>query len=167
MKTVFVIFQVTLILLLKSGSLMAQGVHDEVGIPQARVLIATDEDLLSTWVASGDEVVRERLLLPATLKNSDADPSVTETRVAEFSRKDPPDIRETNEVEVASISKETEVEREVPRIGYVAWRKKPIGQRALELASMESDTEILDILNKEYGKERLDQWLGLSRESKH
>ena len=164
MKTVFVIFQAALILLLSFGPLLAQGVNDEGGITQTSVPIATDEDLLSTLVASGDTVVRERLLPPAVVKNSDAEPSATETRVVEFSKKEPPDIRETNhDVEVASISKETEVEREAPRIDYFAWRKKPIGQRALELARIESDIEILDILHKEYGKEQLDRWLGLSR----
>jgi hypothetical protein len=168
MKIVFVIFQVALILLLMSGPLLAQGVHDEVGLTQISVPTSTDEGLLSTLVASGDTGVRERLLPPAVLKNGDAEPSVTETLEAEFSKEESPGIGETkNEVEVSSISKETEVEREVPRIEYVAWRKKPIGQRALELASMESDKEILDVLQKEYGKEQLDRWLGLSRESKH
>ena len=168
MKIVFVTFQVALILLLSLGPLLAQGVNDEGGITQTSVPIATDEDLLSTLVASGDTVVRERLLPPAVLKNSDADRSETETRVAEFSKEESPGIGETNnEVEVSSISKETEVEREALEIGYVAWRKKPIGQRALELACMESDKEIVDILHKEYGQERLDQWLGISRESKH
>ena len=163
MKIVFVTFQVALILLLSLGPLLAQGVNDEGGITQTSVPIATDEDLLSTLVASGDTVVRERLLPPAVVKNSDAEPSATETRVVEFSKEEPPDIRETNhDVEVASISKETEVEKEAPRIDYFAWRKKPIGQRALELAGRESDEEILDILHKEYGKERLDQWLGVA-----
>ena len=50
-------------------------------------------------------------------------------------------------------------------MAYVAWRKKPIGQRALELACMESDKEILDILHKEYGKEQLDRWLGIAKET--
>ena len=168
MKIVFVIFQVALVLLLKSGPLLAQGVHDEVGIPQSKAPIATDEDLLSTLVASGEAVIREKMLMPALIKNSEAELSETKTHAAEFSEKESPDIRETNtEVEVASISEETEIKREVPVTGYVAWRKKPIGQRALELALMESDKEILDVLQKEYGKEQLDRWLGLSKESKH
>ena len=112
MKIVFVIFQVALVLLLKSGPLLAQGVHDEVGIPQSKAPIATDEDLLSTLVASGEAVIREKMLMPALIKNSEAELSETKTHAAEFSEKEPADVRETNnETEVAVISKETEMKR--------------------------------------------------------
>ncbi len=85
------------------------------------------------------------------------------------SMKNSPDIGEMTDLERegSSEGRETEIKREVPEMIYVAWRKKPIGQRALELARIESDIEILDILHKEYGKEQMDQWLGISKESKH
>jgi hypothetical protein len=176
MKIILAVLQVALILLLSAGPLLAQGDSKEARIfdsdatpkqsdPDSGYPAAGHDflDVFETFarasqaevLASGEIEIKEKLLVPASLKDSPVGVSI----------KDPPDIGEmTNqEVEASSEGRETELKREVPVTGYVAWRRKPIGQRALELARIESDIEILDILHKEYGKERLDQWLGISR----
>ena len=186
MKIILVVLQVALILLLSAGPLLAQGDSEEArtfnsvsspeqGEPDSRYLLA-ERDLLDTFEAiarssqaevlsSGETEIKEKLLLPATLKSSDEKSSDTETHAVGVSMKDPPDIGEMTNQEVGSSpeSRATEIRNEVPAMVYVAWRKKSIGQRALELARIESDIEILDILHKEYGKEQLDRWLGISR----
>ena len=132
---------------------------------QPEAHIAEDGDRNSSLLPLGETEIKEKLLPPAVLKSSDEKPSETETHVAGVSMKAPPDIGEMTdkEVEASPESEETGIKGEVPAVGYVAWRKKPIGQRALELARIESDIEILDILHKEYGKEQMDRWLGISK----
>jgi hypothetical protein len=190
MKILFVTLQAVMILLLSAGPLLAQGESEEdVVIDSNSFQKQSDPD--STYPAaghdfldifetltrasyarllpSGETEIKEKLLPPATLKDSEEKPLETETHAVGVSMKDPPDIGETinQEIEASLENRGTEISREFPVTGSVAWRKKPIGQRALELARMESDKEILEILHKEYGKEQLDQWLGLSRESKY
>ena len=163
MKILSVTLQVALILLLSAGPLLAQGDSEEPrsfdsgasakqSDPESGYLAAGHDflDILerlarvsrAEMFPSGETEIKEKLLLPAVLKSSDEKPLETETRAVGVSMKDPPDIGETTtkEVEVSPTSKETEILREAPVMGYVAWRKKPIGQRALELARIESDT---------------------------
>ena len=138
--------------------------HDFLDILETLARVSQTEVL-----PSGEAEIKERLLPPAPLKSSEDKPLETETHPVGVSMKDPPGIGEMTdqEVEASPEGRDTEIKTEVPVTVYVAWRKKPIGHRALELARIESDMEILDILHKEYGKEQLDQWLGISRESKH
>ena len=124
-----------------------------------------DKDLNSRPLPSEESEIKEEMLPPAILKSNEEQPSDTEIHVAGFSVKDSADIGEMadKQVEAFTTEEETEKKREAPAIDYFAWRKKPIGQRALELASTEPDKKILETLQKEYGKEQLDQWLGISR----
>jgi len=190
MKILSVTLQAVLILLLSAGPLLAQGESEEDVVIDSNsfqkqsdsdsTYPAAGRDFLEIFetlarasqtglLSSGETEIKEKLLVPANLKNSEEKPLETETHAVGVSMKDTPDIGEMTdkEVEASSEGRETEIKREVPVTGYVAWRKKPIGQRALELARIESDIEILDILHNEYGREQLDRWLGLSKESKH
>lgn len=136
---------------------------------QEEVHKAEDKDeKSSSLLLTGESEIKEKMLPvpPTILKSSDEQPSGIETQLAGFSMEERREIGEnTNKKEEAfPLIEETRIKRETPAINHVTWRKNPIGQRALELSDTEPDREILEILRKEYGKQQLDQWLGISKE---
>ncbi len=132
-------------------------------LPQPETPKGEDKDLNPSDPSPPEksEIKEEILPIPsAAMKTRDEESSEMATHLSESSPKEPYEIGEmTYKEEAASIG---EVKSETPIMDYVTWKRKSIGERAIELSNTKSDEEIVRILSKEYGEEQLHEWLGIS-----